>query len=121
MRFAEALIGDFGKETTEELLTWELMDMLSKEINKSADTVSRDATAAMGNSSGEDVKGKRNASEALEDARTNNEAGKRQHLPATCSICFGKIALPMSIAACKICEDDANLYGLSHELQWMRF
>ncbi len=106
MRFAEALIGYFGKETTEELSTRELMDMLSKEIDKSADTVSRDAAAAMGDSSGEDVKGERNASEASEDSRTNDEAGKRQHLPATCSLCFGKIASQTSVAACEICEDD---------------
>ena len=106
MRFAEALIGSFGKETIEELSTHELMDMLSKEIDKSAVTGCRDSVAMKLNLPNEDTNGKRDTSKALEGAQTNDEANKRRHLPATCSLCFEKIASPTSAATCEICEDD---------------
>jgi len=106
MRFAEALIGTFGKETIKELSTHELMDMLRKEIDKSAENVCRDSVAMIGDLSNEDTNGKRNTIKALEGAQTNDEASKRRRLRATCPFCFDKIVSPTSAATCEICEDD---------------
>ena len=105
MRFAEALAGSFGKETIKELSTHDLMDMLSKEIDKSAKSGCRDSVAMIGDLSNEDTNGKRNTGNALEGAQTNDEASKRRPLSATCPLCFEKIVSPTS-TACEICEDD---------------
>ncbi|KAL3811788.1 hypothetical protein ACHAXA_005179 [Cyclostephanos tholiformis] len=98
MRFAEAMSSIFGKETIDELSTQELMDILSQEIDKSAQAGSCNSTSS-------DANGRGIMKEALEDAIIRDKAGKRRRYPVTCPLCFDRITSP-TLIACEICDED---------------